>query len=55
VPEDDVEFALDPSSTFYEEALEEPLTVEEPVSVRKPKKKKSIVSVSDMQPFTKIS
>jgi hypothetical protein len=45
-PEDDVELALDPSSAFYDEALEGQVTVDDPVWVRPSKKKKSMVSVS---------
>jgi len=53
VLEDDVELSLDPTSAFYDEALEGPVTIKEPVSVRKPKKKKSTVSVSNLHPFIK--
>jgi hypothetical protein len=47
VPEDNVELSLDPTSAWYDEAVDAPVTIEDPASVRVSKKKRSVVSMSN--------
>ena len=46
-PEDNVELSLDPSSAWYDEVVDAPVTIEDPASIRGSKKKRSVVSVSN--------